>query len=404
MKRELTMKFIKNFPLPFLLDGATGTELIRRGMKSGECTEAFVLANPDVMRTLQSEYYASGSDAVLAPTFGASLPNLTRHGLDPNDADSVCHRLVEVSQSAASSESSNRQHYIGGDVSPTGLISQPFGDTPADEIIGIFKRQISALVSAGVDFLMLETMISLAELRLAVIAAREVSAEIPIFTTMTVDQNGRTMNGDSLDAALMVLSQYDIQGFGVNCSIGPDVVYNALKAVSPIAKGLGIPLIAKPNAGLPVEDEHGSHFSVTPDEMAGYVEKFFNIGAYILGGCCGTRPAHIAAIRKTVDDTAIVLPEDTDAALYSSRFVATSRVIAEISEDAEYVKITADDEDTLYDLTDEADPDEILYLELGDGAADLLISMDTYIQNPICVRGNEAEIERAERYLCKKIR
>ncbi|MGN1346628.1 MAG: homocysteine S-methyltransferase family protein [Eubacteriales bacterium] len=398
------MNVVSAFPLPFLLDGATGTELLARGMKSGECTEAFVLAHPEVMRGLQTEYFRAGSDAVLAPTFGANLPTLVRHGFDPAEADSLCRRLVDLSRSAANEMPPDKKCRIGGDVSPTGLIPQPFGDTPADEILAIFKRQIRALVSAGVDFLMLETMISLAELRLATLAAREVSAEIPIFTTMTVDPNGRTMNGDSLDAALLVLSQYNIQGFGVNCSIGPDVVYHALEPVAPLAKKLGIPLIAKPNAGLPIEDEHGSHFSVTPDDMAAYVEKFTGIGAYILGGCCGTSPAYIAAMRQALDKVQLPAPDASDTSTDGGRFVATARTIAKVDEDAEYVRITADDEDTLYDLSDDADPEDVLYLELGPGAADLLLSMDAFLQNPLCVRGEPSEIERAERYLCRKIR
>lgn len=396
------MSFIKCFDLPVILDGATGTELIRRGMPQGECTEKFILESPHIMTALQSEYLSAGSNTILAPTFGANTSNLTRHGFDEAEVDDVCRRLVDISKKAAAE--SGHKALIGGDMSPTGLIPEPYGSTSPDEIISIYKKQASVLISCGVDFISIETMISLAEAKLAVIAVREVSDDIPIFVTFTVGENGRTMNGDRLDACLMTLYKYGITAFGVNCSTGPDIVYNALCGTADTAEQLGVPLIAKPNAGLPVEDERGTHFSVSPAEMAAYVKRFFDIGAYIIGGCCGTSPEYIAEISKTAASLRVNPSFTADGAKYASRFVSTSRIIAEIDSECEYIKITEADEDTLYDLCDEAEADEVLYLELGEGAGKLLVSMDTYIANPLCLIGNEDEIRYAERYMCRKLR
>ena len=384
-----------NFPfsLPFFLDGATGTELLKRGMKEGDCTERFILENKEVFQQLQKEYIAAGASALLAPTFGANLPTLLRHGFAEEEADDTVKALVAVTKEIAGDTVK-----VGGDLSPTGLLIKPFVNTEPEEVIAIYQKEAKALLEAGVDFFFVETMISAAEAKLAVTAIRGLSKEIPVFVSLTVEKSGRTMSGDSPAAALLSLSALDIAAFGCNCSVGPDVVLNALTPAAPCAKALGIPMSAKPNAGMP---ENGV-YPVTPEALASFRPAFEAIGARLLGGCCGTTPDHIRAISSFEGTPAgsASLPELPPL----SSLVSTSRRIAEITDDTPVIPIGADSEDDILDLADEYDPDEALILELSEGAAEVLIAQDAFLPNPYRLTGDENEIAAVERALCRKVR
>ena len=388
-------KTVLHFPL--ILDGATGTELTKRGMPQGACTERFVLEHPDIITGLQQEYIAAGSDAVLAPTFGANRSTLERHGFKSEEVESVCRNLFAITKAHATGK------LIAGDMSPTGFLMQPFGDTAPETVYNIYREQAATLLECGVDFFFIETMITAAEARLAVRAVRDLNKDIPVLVSMTVNENGRTMYGDCLDAVLLTLIPYDIQGFGCNCSIGPEVIARALKPAAPIAKRYGIPLIAKPNAGMPVTDENGTHFPLTPEDMAAAVDGFVGLGVGVFGGCCGTTPAHIEAIAKAAKNSPIERAADVEA-VEADNYVSSSRVWAAVEQNAEYTAVDGDSEDDIYDLLDEVDPDEVLYLELQKGAADVLIRMDAFIPNPVAVCGDEGEIEKIEKWLCRKVR
>ena len=391
MDKRIELKF------PLILDGATGTELTKRGMPQGACTERFVLEHPDVITGLQQEYIAAGSDAVLAPTFGANRPTLERHGYKADEVEQTCRDLFAITKAHAAGK------LIAGDMSPTGFLMQPFGDTAPEIVYESYREQAATLLDCGVDFFFIETMITAAEARLAVRAVRDLSKDIPVFVSMTVNENGRTMYGDALDAVLMTLVPYNIQGFGCNCSIGPDVIARALKPAAPIAKRYGIPLIAKPNAGMPVTDETGTHFPLTPEDMAAAVDGFVGMGVGIFGGCCGTTPDHIAAIAKAARSSLLERASKVEA-LEEGNYVSSSRVWAAVEPDAAYTVVDGDSEDDIYDLLDEVDPDEVLYLDLQEGAADVLIRMDAFIPNPIAVRGEEEQITKIEKWLCRKVR
>lgn len=390
----------KTFPfeLPFVLDGATGTELTKRGMPRNACTERFVLENPEIIQRLQREYLAAGSSAILAPTFGANRPTLERHGFAPDAIGDTVRALFRIAKDNAGTA------YVGGDLSPTGLLLKPYGDAEPERVYEIYREQAAALMDCGVDFFFIETMISAHEAKLAVRAVRDVSKTVPVFVSLTVNENGRTINGDCLDAVLISLLKYDIQAFGCNCSIGPDVIERALKPAAPIAKKYGIPLIAKPNAGMPVTGEDGvTRYPLTPEDMAAHVDALIGLGAGVFGGCCGTTPDHVAAIARAARASEKSRFSDVDA-LPDGDYVANTRRWAKIDENAAYTPVDADSEDDLYDLTDEMEPDEVLYLELGEGAADVLIGMEGFLPNPIAVRGLESEIVMLENALCRKVR
>lgn len=386
-----------------ILDGATGTMLQKMGMPKNSCTETYIAAHPESIEKLQREYLLSGSDAVLAPTFGANSCSLVRHGCGRDEVDAICEKLAEISIENAKRVSavSGRQALVCGDMSPTGMLLKPYGNADPEEVMDVYKKQALTLVRSGVDFVFVETMISAAEAVLAVRAVREISADIPIIVTLTVNENGRTMSGDSLGAALIILAQYGLSGFGCNCSIGPDVVYSALEPISGIAKKLGIPLVAKPNAGLPVDDENGTHYPLTPEDMAAYAEKFVRIGVKYLGGCCGTTPEHIKAIAgKCAEIDVAMLGADAAECDFDPRLVvANFRTYAAPDPDAEYVSIS--DADELYDAADEADG--ILYLELGEGGGDIVAAEQAYINLPLALRGDKAEIEKVRRRTSWKV-
>ena len=382
---------------PFILDGATGTELLKRGMQQGDCTEKFVLNNPNAITDLHNEYIAAGSDAVLAPTFGANRPTLERHGFSSDEVEATCKALLKIAKDNA------KDTLVAGDMSPTGLLLKPFGDADAQDVYSYYREQAAALIEGGADFFFIETMISAAEARLAVRAVRDISKDIPVFVSLTVTESGKTVYGDSPAAVFVSLLPLNIQGFGCNCSIGPDVIYNALKPVAPLAKLYGIPLIAKPNAGMPITDENGTHYPLTPEDMASFVEKLTALGVGIFGGCCGTTPAHIEAIAKAAKSATSVRFADTEKA-ESGNYVSTARAFALTDGNAEYTPIDADSEDDIYDLLDEVNEEDVLYFELKEGAADVLVQMDAFIPNPYAVKGNEAEIEILEKNLCRKLR
>jgi len=230
-----------------ILDGATGTALMKAGMPRGCCTEKWVSENPDVLINIQKKYVASGSDAVYAPTFGANRAVLHRHGFK-TDVKALNSSLLGLAKKSGAA-------VCAADLSPTGCFIEPLGETPFEEVVDIYAEQAAALKNA--DYYAVETSISLNEVRAAVLGIRSVSDK-PIFVTLTVEASGMTMSGDSLLAALLTLAPMGISAFGANCSTGPAEMLEVLKPLLPYSVALGIPLIAKPNAGMPHQLPDGS--------------------------------------------------------------------------------------------------------------------------------------------------
>ena len=334
MLHDIFKRYPKDFPLPLLLDGSTGVRLMKLGMPDGYCTETFVLENPDIFINMQKTYVDSGSDAVAAPTFGANKPSLLRHGYGENtDIAELNKSLVDLSKRTGAK-------LIAGDMSPTGLFIEPFGDSTFDEIVEIYAEQARGLEAADIDFYLCETNISLNEVRAAVIGIKSVSDK-PVFVTVTIDENGRTLSGDTLLASLITLAELGISAFGANCSTGPDKMYDQLKLIVPYAIGLGIPLIAKPNAGMPHQHEDGSQtFDMEPCVFKEYADIFLANGIYIFGGCCGTDDKFIGEMRKQIDNT--VTFELPDAAEVDN-LVCTNKEVC-TRDEAETVEIADMDE------------------------------------------------------------
>jgi 5-methyltetrahydrofolate--homocysteine methyltransferase len=290
-----------NLKAPLLLDGATGTNLIKAGMPSGVCVEQWLLDNPQTIVALQKAYVDAGSNVVTAPTFEANRYKLSQHGLGDKVAD-FNKRLVALSREAVGDRAA-----VAGNIAPTGIFVEPFGDETFDGLCEIFREQAFALRDAGVDYIACETFMSLTEARAALLAAKETG--LPVTVTMTVDENGKTLSGGDVLACFVTLAAMGAAAVGLNCSTGPEIVLNA---ISGIAQHVAVPLIAKPNAGLP---EKTGGFSISPEDFAQFAPKFYEQGVGILGGCCGTEPSYIASLHQSMDRASFKPLCDKDGAL-----------------------------------------------------------------------------------------
>ncbi|MBO5048607.1 MAG: homocysteine S-methyltransferase family protein [Clostridia bacterium] len=380
----------QNFPfsLPMILDGATGTELIKAGMPSGVCPEAWILEHPDVISHIQKRYIDAGANAVLAPTFGANREVLARYGLSEKVTE-MNIALARLSREAA------KDALVGGDLSPTGKYLRPIGDMDADTLIDIYFEQATAL-DPYVDFFMIETNMDLAATRMAVLGAKKASKK-PIFVTLTVTESGKTMSGDDPKAAFLTLSALGISAFGLNCSTGPREMKTLLSPLKSLSYSLGIPLIAKPNAGAPAAD--GTHTHLDASEFADICREMAEDGILILGGCCGTNAEHIAAIQYALlDMKSPKIPEKLDV----SRLASTARIIAQIPEELPDPIIP--DEDFADNADEMADEEEFIYIQIeNEEDADIVLESAPFLSAPLAVCGNENAIQKLERYFCGKI-
>lgn len=274
-----------------ILDGATGTELSKRGMPSGVCPELWVYENPQSICDIHNSYIAAGSNIVYAPTFGGNRCKLAEFGLDDRLGE-IVSGLVKIAK-----ENAGDRALVFGDIAPTGRFVEPFGDLEFEKAVAVFREAAEAMLASGVDGFAIETMMDLQEARAALIGVREAAPDLPVIVTMTFEASGRTLTGSTPEAALTALQYLGADAFGCNCSTGPQEMAEMVARMKPFAK---IPLIAKPNAGLPKLENGRTVFSMSPEKFASFGELLVASGAGILGGCCGTAPAYIAELSKMV--------------------------------------------------------------------------------------------------------
>ncbi len=268
-----------------LLDGATGSNLQRRGMPSGVCPEKWISEHPDIFIALQKEYVEAGTQILYAPTFTANRIKLAEYGLE-KEIRSLNHRLTALSREAAGDRA-----LVAGDLTMTGEQLSPVGKMDFEELIGIYSEQIGCLAEAGVDLLVVETMMSLQECRAALIAAKETAPKLPVMVTMTFEADGRSLMGTDAATAAVVLESLGADAVGANCSTGPEGMACVIRSMASVTR---IPIIAKPNAGLPRLGEDGlTVYDMSPSGFAQGMRLVYEAGASILGGCCGTTPGHI---------------------------------------------------------------------------------------------------------------
>ena len=286
MTREKFIDFTKDHII--YLDGATGSNLVKAGMPSGVCPEQWILEHREVMLQLQKEYVQAGTNILYAPTFTANRVKLAEYHLEKN-MSSMIHDLVAISKEAAAS-TPGHPVYVAGDITMTGEQLRPMGKMELEDLIAIYKEQILCLVDAGADLLVVETMMSLAETRAALIAAKEV-CDLPVIATLTFEADGRTLFGTDARTAAVVLESLGASAIGANCSTGPAQMEGIISDMVSVTM---IPIIAKPNAGLPFLDENGTTcYNMEAEEFTEEMQVLVNVGATILGGCCGTTPEFI---------------------------------------------------------------------------------------------------------------
>ena len=276
-------------------DGAWGTMLMARGLELGDCPEAVNLENPEMLGEIASLYLDAGADIITTNTFGGSSLKLDSYGL-ADRTEEINREAVQALRSAIGDRA-----YVSGSVGPTGKILEPYGDTAPEELSESFLRQIGALIEAGADLICVETMMDLNEARLAVDAVRFLSTEIPIMATMTFDATPRgffTMMGTSIEQAAAGLEDAGADVIGTNCGNGIEKMVEIAREFKRHSK---LPIIIQSNAGLPENRAGEVIYPETPEFMADEAKQLIDIGVAVIGGCCGTGPDHIRALRSLVD-------------------------------------------------------------------------------------------------------
>ena len=366
---------------PLILDGATGTELQKRGFAGDISAEEWVLAHPESIIDIQRGYVASGSRVLYTPTFGGNRRKLEEHGIFNQTAD-YNRRLAALAKTAA-----DGQALVAGDLAPTGLFLAPFGEATFEELVEIYAEQAAGLEQAGVDLYVIETMMTLPDARAAVLAVRSVSDK-PIFVSFTCDDSGRSISGTDITAALTVLQGMGIDAFGLNCSAGPKEMLPQLKRLREYAR---VPLIAKPNAGLPVMVDGRAVYDCPPEEFASWVPEFLKMGVAIFGGCCGTTAAHIAALRAALAGAEILPPAPQHADLLPA---ATEKLPAYLPADVRcgaVLRLTEDFEEELSRALEGEEP--LVAVNIGTWEDVQTLADCAYlITKPLCLVCEDAEL------------
>ena len=323
MTREVFRELVKKDPV--LLDGATGTNLQKAGMPVGVCPEQWILENSEVLIDLQKRYVEAGTDILFAPTFTASRIKLKEFGLEDH-LEEMNRKLVALSKEAAKGTNA----LVAGDLTMTGEQLYPLGDLMFEDLVDVYKEQAKIIADAGADLFVVETMMSLQECRAAVLAIREV-CDLPVMVSLTYNEDGRTLYGTDPVTAVVVMQSLGADAVGMNCSTGPEAM---LEPIAKMAEYATIPLLAKPNAGMPELIDGQTVFNVEPEEFAEVGKKLVEEGAAIIGGCCGTTPEHIRVLKEAVKGIPVKAPLQT-----KRRMLTSERKSVEITLDGRFMVI-----------------------------------------------------------------
>ena len=272
-----------------ILDGATGTELQKRGMLAGASPEIWCIQNPEVISAIHADYQKAGAEIVYTSTFGANTIKLKSYG--NYNVGEVNKKLALITKKAVKGKA-----LVAGGIGPTGKFVEPFGPLKFKEAVEIFKEQIKGLLAARVDLFIIETMMDIQEARAALIAVKELTDKFTM-VTMTYESDGRTLNGTDSLTAMNILQSLGADAVGCNCSTGPSQMLKLIKVMKPYAR---VPLIAKPNAGMPKLVKGEASFDMSPKEFASFAKQLVSAGVSLLGGCCGTTPEHIRRVKSEV--------------------------------------------------------------------------------------------------------
>ena len=272
---------------PLLGDGANGSNLMKAGMPKGVCAETWILDHPQAILDLQRAYVAAGSQVLLAPTFTAGRMYLSQHGLE-GELKALNRRLVALSREAAQG-----QAWVAGDMTTMGR-----ADVPYETMLEYYEEQARALAEAGVDLILCETLMGHDEAMAALEGCRMAAAELPVCCSFSVTADGMLYFGGSVYEAAPQVAEFGADAVGINCSVGPDQLESVVRA---LRESLTVPVIAKPNAGMPeIDDQGNAHYSMHAADFGRHMAALHRAGASILGGCCGTEPPYIAALKAAL--------------------------------------------------------------------------------------------------------
>ena len=272
---------------PLLLDGATGSNLMKAGMPKGVCAETWILDHPQAILDLQRAYVAAGSQVLLAPTFTAGRMYLSQHGLE-GELKALNRCLVALSREAAQGKA-----WVAGDMTTMGR-----ADVPYETMLEYYHEQAQALAEAGVDLILCETLMGHDEAMAALEGCRMAAAELPVCCSFSVTADGMLYFGGSVYEAAPQVAEFGADAVGINCSVGPDQLESVVRA---LRESLTVPVIAKPNAGMPeIDDQGNAHYSMHAADFGRHMAALHRAGASILGGCCGTEPPYIAALKAAL--------------------------------------------------------------------------------------------------------
>jgi methionine synthase / methylenetetrahydrofolate reductase(NADPH) len=274
-----------------VFDGGVGTYLYEKGIYINTCFDELNITNPDLVSGIHRDYINAGADVVETNTFGANRLKLTPHGLEARVRE-INRKGVELARKAAKGDV-----LVAGSVGPLGVQLEPLSKLSYDEAKEFFKEQLGGLLEGGVDLIVLETFSVVAELVQAIRAARELNQEIPIVAQVTVNDDGYLLSGATLESFVSEISKHPVDVIGLNCSVGPKAMLEALEALKPLTR---LPISVQPNAGTPQNVGGRNIYMTSPEYLAEYAKRFIQTGASIIGGCCGTNPDHIRAIRRAV--------------------------------------------------------------------------------------------------------
>jgi homocysteine S-methyltransferase len=285
-----------------LCDGAMGTTLYARGVFINRCYDELNISQPDLVRSVHEEYLQAGAELIETNTFGANSFRLLRYGFQDQvfAINQAGARLTRQAVEQLSDKQAGKA-WVAGSIGPLGVHLEPLGKTSLDEARAAFAEQIRGLAEGGpgvgVDLLVIETIVALNEAEQAIAAAREVAPHLPVLAMITVDEEANCLDGSSPEVAASRLAAWGADAVGVNCSAGPATILTALER---LAAATSLPLAAMPNAGMPRAVDGRNIYLCSPEYMASFARKFLKTGAQFIGGCCGTTPNHIRAMKSAL--------------------------------------------------------------------------------------------------------
>lgn len=382
-----------------ILDGATGTMLQQLGLQPGESPLNMNLRAPELVKQLHETYLNAGSDIICSNTFSAS-----EHFGKGQDASESFIAAIRIAKAAAEPFDA----LVAADIGPIGRLLETFGDLSADEAYEIFKRQAKMAEDAGADIVYFETMTDILETKIGILAAKDATS-LPVFASMSFETSGKTFLGCSLPSMALTLQAAGADAIGINCSVGPN---EAISMAQEIVRWTDLPVIIKPNAGLPSTENGVTVYNVTPSEFADTMSKLPSIGVSLMGGCCGTSPEFISALSCAVKELSVgSRPEPNTTARCSSSVVEDDSepdysLDCRVSEDA---KDAYEDIDELVDLAmDAEDSSLVLCVDGLDNAREILKNAVTELQaavkNPFIIESDDSEmIDYIDRYYRGKL-